>query len=274
MNTILCAIDRSAEATNAFEYAVEMAKFMNANLHLINVISIQTGGADIDPAIDAELIHSMYEAAKSDFQNMIQEIEKRGIKFEHKQEVGIVGNEILKYAESLGADCLIMGNTQSGKLEEKILGSTISSVVLNSGCPVMIIPKEVKFKMLKVAAWATDFKNYSSENLQFLNSFLSRFNCSLHSIHITRVLENFDKQGFENFKSALNQRMKDVQNIYFKNEFSDDMELSVSEFVNLTKADLLIAVHKHRGFLSSLFHRSKSLSISHQHEVPVMVLQQ
>jgi nucleotide-binding universal stress UspA family protein len=274
MNKILCAFDRSAEAMNAFDYAVEMTKELNAKLYLINVISIQTGGADIDPAIDAELIHGIYEAAKSDFQEWTQDLEKRGIKCECKQEVGIVGNEILKYAENIGADCIIMGNTQSGKLEEKILGSTISSVILNSNCPVMIIPLEVKHKHLKVAAWATDFKNYSNENLQFLNSFLGRFNCSLHTIHITNILDNFDEKGFENFKGALRTHLKAVQEIYFKNEFSDDIDLSVNEFVKIVKADLLIVVHKHRGFLSSLFHRSKSLSISHQHQVPVMVLQQ
>lgn len=132
---ILVTLDGSKNSERGLEMAINFARHYDTKLTGIHVISkipkeFQKLEYPEKPLlIEAEKI--MERVRKTSARN--------GILFEEKITFGDIGKEIVKFADNLNYDIIIIGARGRGAVKEILLGSISNYVLHKSKIPVMIV---------------------------------------------------------------------------------------------------------------------------------------
>lgn len=145
IRTILCPIDFSPGSSAALEYGIGLAQKVGAKVHLVHVYPLRLlaapdGGMMVTPDAVAELSE---EAAKA-LERIAEEWAQKGVRLETHVGDGAPHVEILRLADSLPADLIVMGTHGRSGFAHLLIGSVAEKVVRSSKIPVMTVhlPKE------------------------------------------------------------------------------------------------------------------------------------
>lgn len=139
--TILYATDFSESSEHAFDYALSMAKQYDAKLVLIHVINepVDLRGFYVPHISFDKLEEEIEEGA----QKMMDQFCRTNMldfnNYESSVTPGIPFDEIIKKAEEVDADLIIMGTHGRTGLDHVLFGSTAEKVVRKATIPVMTI---------------------------------------------------------------------------------------------------------------------------------------
>jgi nucleotide-binding universal stress UspA family protein len=149
LSKILIAIDGSQAAFDAADYAVMLAKQLNAQLFLLHVLhpaeyysSLQFFEIE-QPNDSRELIEQAKREANKWFDIIRKKIEDR-LEKQIKIETAIIVStatvdSILDYAEDKDVDLIVVGTRGRSGIKKLLLGSTASGIVTYSSCPVTVV---------------------------------------------------------------------------------------------------------------------------------------
>jgi nucleotide-binding universal stress UspA family protein len=137
---IVCGIDFSACSEHALEYAIELARHFEANVHLVHVrpISVHTAGVAAAAPSDAALMADVDRACERALAQTVARI--HGISVTSKLLVGVPYREITRTAEELPAELIVIGTHGRSGLDRLLLGSVATRVVRSSLVPVLTVP--------------------------------------------------------------------------------------------------------------------------------------
>jgi universal stress protein A len=144
IKTILCPTDLSGPSYKAIEVANELAVNFSANLILISVVTpIHPIGA---PGVPASFKIGEYYEEMIDFATQsLEEIETEkisdGVKTQRVVVQGNAADEIVKRAESDGADIIVIATHGWTGWRRWVFGSVTEKVVRLAKCPVLTIPE-------------------------------------------------------------------------------------------------------------------------------------
>ncbi len=133
---ILFAVDGSHVTRRVLETAAEQSKAWKSDLHLIYVI--ETGWAEGDVARELA-IHELEDEAKGFIETIKKEISDMGITVTTHIERGHPGDLIVKTAETIGADLVILGSVGRSQIKRMIAGSVSTFVVNHSPVTTMVV---------------------------------------------------------------------------------------------------------------------------------------
>jgi len=141
MNTyqqILVAIDVSDEARQVIERAREMAKKNRAELCLLHVVEpvLTENSYDLITSIPVDVQDTLNNQAKEFLQRMQDAFSLSSTPL--RVEIGSVKGEILRVAEEIKADLIIVG-THGRHGVGMLLGSTANSVLHGTPCDVLAV---------------------------------------------------------------------------------------------------------------------------------------
>lgn len=138
-NKILVAYDGSEQSTNALEHAKKLAQLDNAQLTILQVVSLPNdhyyGIYEL-----GDLVHKDY-----DILNKIREKLNKQLLQDSPSNMEIVVSEgtpkytINDYAKKHEFDLIVMGATGSHGINRLLLGSTTSYVVNHAPCTVVVV---------------------------------------------------------------------------------------------------------------------------------------
>jgi nucleotide-binding universal stress UspA family protein len=136
---ILVAIDGSEISKLSLQMAIDEAKAWNAELHAIYVI--ETGMLSSVPVDNTlEVIYSLLE---NEGARIMEESQKSaseaGITLETHIKQGHAGNEILKLAEGMGADLIVLGSHGKSEIDRLLIGSVTTYVVRHSSITTLVV---------------------------------------------------------------------------------------------------------------------------------------
>jgi len=138
-SSIVLATDFSEPAFCAFDFALKIAQFYDAKLHIFHAIPLNEDKgyppqADIESNIE-EVIDRMKKKYGEDLKDIVE--------FSLESWEGTPHVEILKYARWKHADLIIMAHHSKGTDPEKaVLGSNVIKVASGSKCPILSINKD------------------------------------------------------------------------------------------------------------------------------------
>ena len=148
---ILVALDRSTIAEKVFETAIYLGKSFNAQVNLINVISLETinttvGYSSFNLGDEVEMLEDVQNYST----RMVQEssetllfLEKKAKEQEvdviHTQIYGDPAKAICQQAKEWQADLIVMGRRGHSTVSELFLGSVSSSVIHRCHCAVHLV---------------------------------------------------------------------------------------------------------------------------------------
>lgn len=138
---IVVAVDGSAGASRALDYAVDLALRYESALTIVGIAPLvplyAAAGEPYVPTTvpDAELagFRGVVDAA-------VRTAESRGLtKVTGLAEVGVVVDEILAHLEAHPADLLVVGSRGLSTARRILLGSVSTALVTHAPCPVLVV---------------------------------------------------------------------------------------------------------------------------------------
>lgn len=140
MHNIVVAVDGSEHANRAAKFAAKLARDANAALTLIHVYDPPTASLMGLTAKSAEEIDAIRTAdAKASFDAAREAIGFTDVPIATHALIGHPAPEIIRFAESSGADLLVMGSRGRSELQGLLLGSVSEQVLRRAPCAVTIV---------------------------------------------------------------------------------------------------------------------------------------
>lgn len=142
MTTIVLPIDFGEKTQHLVHHAIDFAKKVSGKIHLIHIASPDIGV--VHCGIDYKYFPDIKENEIKKELRELNEIEKtiksHNIKCEHLLKLGDSKDIILKYAQSIDADFIVIGSHGRSGIYDLFLGSLTKELTKDSEIPVLVIP--------------------------------------------------------------------------------------------------------------------------------------
>ena len=146
---ILICYDGSKKSEKALKHAAYLAKSLNAELFVLNVISLPHKPYGIEPSKEAreairESLESMLDTLEKDMKNTLEDrckaLKDEGINVLCYVRRGVPVEVIPEFANANKIDLLVIGSKPSPKaVRINILGSVSRYVLEHVRCPVLVV---------------------------------------------------------------------------------------------------------------------------------------
>jgi nucleotide-binding universal stress UspA family protein len=140
---ILCGVDFSKPSVLAFDVAVELARLMHAELHILHVIEAVPTVSEWIPARGAgdAVVMTLEQKAQAAMDALVATAAEsfNGTRVTTEVTEGNAAAEILHHARDREADLIILGAKGLALPEEAFAGSTAERVMKGAACSVLIV---------------------------------------------------------------------------------------------------------------------------------------
>ena len=138
---IVVPTDFSEHSLRALDYAIGLAEKYGSQLELVYVIEAGLQSSDMAWInVDYEDINKQHKKAALEHMERIKKDRvPRGIDINISILLGKSFVEIIRFADSVNADLIVMATQGHGGLSHFLLGSTTERVVRKAPCPVLTI---------------------------------------------------------------------------------------------------------------------------------------
>lgn len=135
---ILCPVDFSTPSEKALDFALELADSLGAQVELVHVYQLPVyalpdgammAGPEFTTRVTTELQKSLTELATRSNRKLPTHLVE-----------GVPYREVVRVAEELGADMVVMGTHGRTGIRHLLLGSVAERVVRSARVPVVTVP--------------------------------------------------------------------------------------------------------------------------------------
>lgn len=270
MKTIVVATDFSPVASNAADYAAEMALIIHANLLLLHVYQV--------PVVYLEVPLAMNETALlKDAENHIIQLKERlalktgnKLKIDTLIEVGVFFQELDAVCEQVKPYAVVIGSQGTTAAERLFLGEHAVYAMKHLMWPLITVSPYTKFSAVKKIGLACDFDKVADTiPVDELITLVNDFHAELYILNTGKEKVYNPEIVFE--AGVLRDMLKETKPQYHFIS-SDDADEGILDFAVNNKIDLLIVLPKRYALFDSLIHRSLTKQLVLHSHVPVMAL--
>jgi nucleotide-binding universal stress UspA family protein len=269
MKKILCPTDFSDAAISGITYAAKLAKRMDAEITLFNVVAL----SDLLPeeVLMGEKVNT--ETAKLRLEKQSNEVTKV---FKVSCYCDAVASPIsitnMIKEKSAGYDLMVMGSNGEDDFAQFLRGSHTYQIIKKTSLPVIMVPHDVMYSEISRVVYAYAFREHPDLPIRQLISF-----CKVTQSHLT-ILEVSQQEKAESIEqqwrntfNKLSDFYKDDVPIKFETIKTDNVTDGINQFMKQSGADLLALCSEHHNFVKNLFHKSILKSITGSANYPVLV---
>lgn len=268
MKRILVPTDYSDAANNAAEYAVHLAKEINAKILLLHVYHVP-----VPPTESPIIVYTSGELQKNN-EVALKKLANRlkgnsNVEISCKAVMGMAVEEILE--EEKKSNLIIMGMRGASKLSELILGSITTATLRKATIPTLIIPEKTKFKIPKKIVFACDFHSKTDYNtIEPLKELVQKFNSKLFVLNVKNKKEEASMEE-AGAGLRLENKLAETNHIYYFSE-NEDLVTGINEFVKERKAEMVVTIPHRHNLFERLFRESNSKKIAFHTTIPLLTL--
>ena len=271
MKTIIVPTDFSPVATNAINFAADMAININASLMLLHVYQVPVSMTDVPVVlVSGDELRKDSELKLKELKESLSHITSNKIKIYTEARMGDVVDELEDVAKHIEPFAVIMGTKGTSGVERMLFGSTTLTAIRHLKWPVIVVPPGKEYGAgIKKIGFACDFnKVIENTPVQFIRNMVKEFSAELHVLNVDYEQRHFKPDTPEE-SLMLHTLLEDLDPKYhFINH--KDVEDGINEFAETNNIDLLITIPKKHSLLDNLFkHSSTKELVTHSH-VPVM----
>ena len=139
LKTILVPVDFSPGALHALNFAVSLARQLDASILLVHVMdSIYVSGR-----FDSRRLRSLRAEAHEESKRLMSALAKRHVRphvpVRHYLLKGTPSAKIVEIASRTGADLIVMGSEGRSGIKRLLVGSVAGEVIRLAHCPVLVV---------------------------------------------------------------------------------------------------------------------------------------
>ena len=196
LEKILYTTDFGESAEEALRYAAMLAGEYGAELHLLHVICLFNEGEVKPDEVFKQMeqhvenyAEQLHQAAHAAIDRKIEDHKSHNLEmFKHIERGFAPYEEIIRTAEELDVDLVVMGTYGRGGVAHFLFGSTAEQLVRTIKCPVLTVrhhaPRSQNPRQINNILFPTDFSEYSKKALPYAVSFAERYGATLHVLHV------------------------------------------------------------------------------------------
>ena len=146
--TLLCAVDLSDCSRTALERAIEIAKLDKvASIKVLHVFEVPIGYLEAGMSYETALSKTR-EIHQREFDAFLEPYKTCGVALEQVLDEGSPASLVVKYAESIKADLLVIGAHGKSRLTAMLIGGISTKIVHRSSVPVLAVKSPEHFESL------------------------------------------------------------------------------------------------------------------------------
>lgn len=271
MKTILVPTDFSESAFNAALYAMDLAKSLQAKIHLLNIYHIPNPlkTLPVEIIITPDELKSDTESELKKTAALLQEIKPGSAEITLASRNGHSGEEIIAYAKFVHADLVIMGMRGAGIVKEKLIGSVATSVINHCPVPVLVVPGEASYHKVNNVIFASDGEDIHEQS--HLNLLLEVIRTHDSRLNIVTILPKHGHDSRESIAERLDRSFMNVHHAYHFPQ-TNDISKGILDFVQSHHGDWLVMIPRKHTFLQTLFSESHTRQMAFHTHIPLLTL--
>lgn len=252
-NRILIPVDFTPVAKSAISYAVQVAREMNAVIHLLHIVKNQE---EIDPA--QELVDKWGKEVDYD-------------EVETSVRIGTIFEDISDFAAELHAKLVVMG-THGKKGMQKITGSWALKIISNSKVPYLVVQEKTVPRKIKNIVFPIDMQKESKEKLKITAYYAKVLNAKIH-IFVRNSKDKF-LVGQINSNVISAKRFFDENNIPYDItvDKEDDFVEDLIDYTVKSESDVIAIVNLNYKNFTNIFGNREEDLLFNEARVPVLIM--
>lgn len=271
---ILVPTDFSAVAYNAIQYAASLAAILQAEILLFHTYSLPILSMDTPQSVvsgEIDIIEKVAEERLNIIIDKIHEIDEK-VSCHFLYRLGAPVDEILKIIDIEKIDLTVMGTSGGGVIKQVTAGSNTAQIVGDAPCPILAIPENAVYAVIRKMAFATDFLDDDFQAINQLAVLANFFGAEIIIAHVSTRDRKKDKDLLDWFKELTYEKTI-YSNISFQLLEHEDIQEGINVFMLDNEIDLLAMSTKKRNFLNKLLHPSQAKKMVYLTKKPLMVFQ-
>ena len=274
-NNILVPIDFSTESRNALQVAIQIAQRTEATISLLHVLEVPSATYSMvgdvyagSVALDSIYTSHLQESAEGQLSEVVQWIEKQGVKVQKHIVHGNVYRSIEQQASEDDADMIVMGSKGASGWQEILIGSNAEKVIRRSKIPVLIIKKPLDLDEVRNILLAVGDEADRSVDSAKAMQLLTGATCHLVRVYRRTTIDKAIEQTEEELREfAETTGFRDyTTNVVF----AQWVEEGLLDFVANNSIDLIvIGTHGYQG-LNHFLLGSHAEDLANHSELPVL----
>lgn len=274
IKNIVVPIDFSVTSRNAYQYARNLARVLNATL---TVVSINEALIIVSDVMVTQSAFDNVDKTEDIKNFIIEEDEKLNadlLKDEVKAK-NLNGNTLdvlVDLSEQADTDLIIMGSSGLEDFLAKIVGTVSHKVSTSAHCPVILIPRNVKWRPINNIVYASNYDSLAEVSLKEIMAFAKDVLAEIHFVNV----KNYDPL-FETKQKEINWdklfELEILNQPYHKHTiYGNDTAKELNIYCEEKNINMMTFLSKHRNFWQSLAHKSITENVALTSTIPIMIV--
>jgi nucleotide-binding universal stress UspA family protein len=270
MNNILVPCDFSPVATEAFKFALDVARQREGKITVLFAadLPVFVGGLDVQPYVyDPTLVHNLQVWAEARFDELAK-LNVHNIPLKLETRKSTVRQAVCKSIGDNNIDLVVMGTHGAQGVNEMLFGSNTEKIVRSSPVPVFSIRTAVPFHTITRILFPTDLATIDSAMMDSLRELQKLFDASLDILWVNTPLNFRTDEAIEE-KVARLAADHSLTNYSLRITNALDTEGGIIGYAHKSNADIIaMSTHGKRG-LSHLVDGSLAENVVNHMKLPV-----
>jgi nucleotide-binding universal stress UspA family protein len=271
MAHILLPTDFSPNALNAAIYAVNLFGTEGNTFTLVNSFTLPRGVAGSFVDLRPHMAEVSREGLILFLHQLIEALPDHEPLFCTSSEHGELATVLERLHRSdLPPDVVVMGTQGATGLKRILLGSNTAAVIQRSEVPVIAVPEECTYKAPQRIVLADDGGLVERSTVSILLDIARWSKAEVKIVHVVpegpASEDDLSASGYDLLLGAIPHSYHSIS--------GDNVMVALHDLADQSDSDLVVVLHRKRGLLEQLFHRSVSARLAMHTHIPMMVLQQ
>ncbi len=281
MKKILVPTDFSVPAENAANYAISIAKTLDAQVTLVNAFTypIPVSESGLWPVID-------YVDIKKNIAGELDTVVKKLLnvacldesaafcpKIDYRCVEGTVLSVIGRISDELNADLVVMGLSGAGGLVNFILGSNAMAITDEGDRPVLLVPFGSSFHGIKKIVFAGALSPQDIKPLEYLCKLASWFKAEIRVLHVIDMRKDLNS-GIQSIGEDFIDQIKILtgyNEVRYEPVWNKNIDEGLEWIAEQHDIDMVCMRHQKHHMLEKLFSGSRTKRFARYTTIPLLV---
>ena len=276
MRAILFPTDFSDTATNAFLYAIHIAKAIKAKVFIVYsyldpVLSASPGGqpeilGQVLPTI-AKNQQALFDKKSKILREIIVKNNLTEVELDFLFQEGPVAQVVKMLVDREKINLVVMGTHGESGFLRKVIGTNTVNVIRTLQIPVLAVPPHAHYKPIKHVVFTTLFREKDKAALKEMLIMAKAAQAKIDCVHVIQKDRLPDVLlHSETWQQEFPQHIN-----YILLDEVESVENTIINYLLENNVDIFAVVKRNRNFFDRLFNSSTSNNLTFHSKVPILV---
>lgn len=256
MRRILCPIDFSEASINALDHAVQMAKAFQGTITLLHAYNEE----EFTKIVGVPKAENLYGEAEGKLKRLVKEIKASVgedlLEVHYMLRVGDLIDGILSYAEKEKSHLIVMGTTGVGSVSKAVFGSNTVKVFQEAACPVLCVPKNIRYHPVTKIVYATDYERNDEQVVKRVLALADELGAKVEVVHVDKDQNDAHLAQYSNYVQKLKTYLPEQLISFQRIPSTATVSQALDQYVKTEGAQILALLTHNRNLLQQILHRS------------------